>query len=797
MSVFNKKTALALMSSTALTAVVASTPATAQEGPAIEEILVTATRRAASVQDIPYNISAISGATIEKAGITDLGELSKVVPGLTFNDRGSRGQMFTSGMVIRGMNADRLARISAPLATISPVATYIGDTPIFVNLNMMDIERVEVLRGPQGTLYGSGALGGTIRFIQKAPELGEFSGKVSAGVSQFNGSDDQNYTTSIILNVPVSDRLALRFNARRVDNAGYIDQPNLLALDPDGVPLNADPSDFLNGGYVFDNEQADVNTNEVSSFRAAAYFEGSDRFNATLNYYHQENVSGGANTESYTFYGKGSKKNAHYINETYEGEVDLLSLEAEIDLGFATLSSSTSKSRADGAGTGDLTGLYENFAWFGSYYGEMPRNLTASESASSDERFTQELRLVSNTGGDIDWIIGGYYQSNDLDAVYEDKFKGLYQWNVACVADAGLTFTGFCGDPHNFGSAATTPGGIPLEEDLLYLSNFQSEFTDMAIFGEATFHVGETVDLTAGFRAFDQEYTMKGQSGNLFDSSIYALDPFFAYGENTQTFEEQDVLFKGNVAWHVNDDMMVYGTISEGFRRGGANSMPPTAPADQFTYDPDSVINFEAGIKGTLDNRFTYTVAAYQLDWSDIQINKNCWPNAGLCVTNAGDAVSRGLEAEVHAVFNEYFRVDAGYSYTDAKFENVTDPAVVEGKNLPGAPKNTFNATAWYEKDLSSDVGMTFMLNGSYRSDTSSQAVEIYDVEIPSYWMFNTSLAFAKDAWTIRAFINNIADEDGYMSAYSTDNLSGRWGERAYALRSNPRTVGVSITADF
>jgi iron complex outermembrane recepter protein len=796
MSIFSKSTAIALMSSTALTAVAALTPAVAQEGPAIEEIMVTATRRSASVLTIPYNISAVSGDVIDAAGITDLGELARIVPGLTFNDRGARGQMFTSGMIIRGMNADRLARISAPLGTVSPVATYVGDTPIFVNLNMMDIERVEVLRGPQGTLYGSGALGGTIRFIQKQPQFDDFNGQLSVGASQFSGSEDLNFNLSGIVNIPVSDRFALRFNARRVDNAGYIDQPNLYALDPEGVPLNSTPGDFLNGPGIKTGER-DTNTNEVSSFRAAAAIEPTDGISAVFNYYHQENKSGGANIEAYTFYGQGSKKNAHYIKETYDGKVDMASLEVEVELGFATLSSSTSWSRAEGLGVGDVTGLYENFAWFGSYYGEMPRNLTESTSASLDERVTQELRLVSPVGEQFDWILGAYYQSNDLDTRYEDRFKGLNDWNTACIADAGATFTGFCGDPHLFGSFATTPGGFPIDKDLLYLSNFQSEFEDMAIFGEMTWHVLDDLDLTGGFRAFKQTFDVKGQGGTLFDSSIYLIDPFFGYGENKQSSEEKDVLFKVNAAYNINDDTMIYATWSEGFRRGGANALPPTSPVEELSYAPDTVNNIEAGIKGTLDDRISYTISAYRLDWEDIQINKNCWPAGGLCVVNAGDAVSQGVELEFHVDFNENFRVDAGYAYTNASFETVTVAGIANDSRLPGAPEQSFNATGWYEAQLANDVDMTVMFNGSYRSETSSQAIAAYDVEIDGYWMFNTSVAFAKDDLSLRFFINNLADEDGYMSAYSTQNVNAHWGERGYALRSNPRTVGMSLTAKF
>jgi outer membrane receptor protein involved in Fe transport len=784
----------ALLGSTAFTSVAFG---------AVDEIVVTATRRAASVREIPYNISAVTGETLVKAGITGIGDLSRAVPGLNYNDRGSRGQMFSSGLVIRGMNADRLARISAPLASVSPVSTYIGETPIFVNLDMMDIERVEVLRGPQGTLYGSGSLGGTIRFIQNDASTDEYSASMNGGISSFSGSDDLNYEVGGIVNMPVNERFALRLNARHVNEAGFIDQPNLYVRDSEGEVVIAEGGDFLTGIGEKTSED-DVNTNEMTSLRAAAYFELSDTLRAKLNLYYQQNESGGANTESYSFYGKGSQKNAHYINETYDGDVKMASLEIEKDFGFATLTSSTSVSKAEGEGTGDLTGLYENFTFFSSYYGEFPRALVASESGSSDEAFTQEIRLVSNGEGPFDWVIGAFYQKREYEGRYEDTFEGLLDWHIACELDLGVApfYGSGCGPDQLFQDYTVTPTGVVLEREVLYQNSFQNEFKNMALYGELTYHFSDAWQATGGFRAFDQEFDVVGQSGYAGNHTHPAIwfnsaDPFAQIGENSNSSSESDVLFKFNTSYDINDDTMVYVTWSEGFRRGGANGLPPTSDPAALVYTPDMVTNTEVGIKGLLGDNIQYTLAVFSIDWEDIQVNRNCGANFGLCVVNAGEAKSEGLELEINAQLTDHFRLDAGYSYTDARIETVDTPGVLVGKQLPGAPKNSFNATAWYETTIHSDMDMTLMLNGSYRSDRTSQIVESLDVAIDDYWMWNASAALGKNAWTARLYVNNITDEEGYMSAYSTANTSGHWGERAYALRSKPRTIGVNVRYNF
>jgi outer membrane receptor protein involved in Fe transport len=216
----------------------------------MEEVIVTATRRSQSVQDIPFNISAVSGDYIAEAGLLDATELMREVPGVAVADGGGRA-------------AETNARNYLTAPTVS---VYIGDTPMYANFVLRDIERVEVLRGPQSTLYGSGSLGGTVRYIMNRPDPTGFEGKVYGEFSQTKGSEGYNWNADAMLNIPLSENSALRFSLGRVDDDGVIDYVNAYKLGSDGLPL-AEGGDILNGGPVYYNAE-DADTVEVNWARA-------------------------------------------------------------------------------------------------------------------------------------------------------------------------------------------------------------------------------------------------------------------------------------------------------------------------------------------------------------------------------------------------------------------------------------------------------------------------------------------------------------------------------------------------
>ena len=232
---FNK-TKIALAVALASSILPYTNQANADESATLEEIVVTATRREMNASDIPFNISAITGDEIEAANITDVQELMRAMPGITVADGGGRFAENNNVITIRGLNVDPSATDRRFLSDPT-VSTYVGDTPVFANFVLKDIKRVEAMRGPQGTLYGSGSLGGTVRFVMNEPSTEEFEARIDTSIGTTSSSPGQNFSADIMLNIPLSDELAFRFSSGIIDNDGVIDYANVYATDAEGIPL--------------------------------------------------------------------------------------------------------------------------------------------------------------------------------------------------------------------------------------------------------------------------------------------------------------------------------------------------------------------------------------------------------------------------------------------------------------------------------------------------------------------------------------------------------------------------------
>src|ERR1700733_731548 len=211
---------------------------------ALDEVVVTATRRAVLAEDLPISITAVSGATLDQAGIVDVAELAHSMAGVNVTDKGPFS-VNGSNLIIRGLNSEQTAgQLALATPVVPPVATYVDDTPLFFNLRLQDLDRVEVLRGPQGTLYGSGSLGGTIRYVQNAPDPSGFDSKAEVGVRDTQHTHAPNEEANGMLNLPLSSTFAVRLNAGWSYDAGFINQPNLYVLSG-GEPVSAEPGNVF------------------------------------------------------------------------------------------------------------------------------------------------------------------------------------------------------------------------------------------------------------------------------------------------------------------------------------------------------------------------------------------------------------------------------------------------------------------------------------------------------------------------------------------------------------------------
>ncbi len=818
-------------------------------GASLAEVVVTASRREVSAQDLPISITAVSGTDLEKSGIQDIAGLAHSMAGVNFTDKGPFDGVNGSTLIIRGLNSEGTAgQLALASPVVPPVATYVDDTPLFFNLRLQDLDHVEVLRGPQGTLYGSGSLGGTVRFVQNAPDPSAFDAKAEIGMSDTAHTHAPNEDVSGILNLPITDTLAVRMNAGWSYDAGFINQPNLYVLDSSGAPASAQPGNLFSPPEKYAKDG--TNAYDYRDFRISALWKPNEGFHAQLSYYYQGEtangfpyaaINGAAYNQPISAFtqapaaaggpysnpallsqlynsavpaGVDSLSNADNSLEGAHDEVNLVALMMQYDMGFATLTSDTSWAHHVNQSYSDLTALYTNFYFFQSLYGQNPRSFVQGRDAWIDTPWTQEIRLVSKPGGVVDWV-GGLFYKSETSAIQEHEFyPGYLNFYNGCAPVYGQsggngTTPSYCG----VGETAYTPGvntsidGIPIVKDQAYIGDFETKYTDLAAFGEVTGHLTDAWSVTGGTRIFRQTISQSQQTGLLFDAGPYfGSAPPVANASLSDSWRK--VLWKLNTAYQLNPTNLVYATWSQGFRRGGVNALPPSelggtyqTPAALTTLQPDTADNYEVGAKGTLLNRFRYSVAAYDIQWHNIQEGVQLTPLVLPASLNIGEAFSRGVEAELYAVITRHLGAQLDYTYDQTKLTalnplfvtpNVAVPPPPVGTALPGTPKTSVALGLEYGHVEFAGGELRYAINGHYQS----AVLPALSTTVPTtagYAMFDTRLSFSRAHWTESLYVDNLTNNLGIMS-YSDP---GVYGNRYQAIVSQPRTIGFTVGYSF
>src|SRR6202451_1803452 len=371
-------------------------------GGALDEVVVTATRRAVLAEDLPISITAVSGATLDQAGIQDVAELARSMAGVNVTDKGPFS-VNGSNLIIRGLNSEQTAgQLALATPGVPPVAPHVDETLFFFNLRLQDLDRVEVLRGPQGTLYGSGSLGGTIRYVQNAPDPSGFDAKAGVGGGATQHTHAPNAAVNRMLNLPVPSTLAVRMNAGWSYDAGFVNEPNLYVLNGAGEPVSAQPGNVFSPPEKY--AEDGVNSYVYKYARISALWKPNEEFHAQLSYFYQLATANGfpqvaTSSAAYNMPispatqfpcsvpcttpppvaqlynapvppGVDSLSSADNSLEGAHDAVDLLGLTMEYDLGFATLTSATSWAHHLNHSTDDLTTVYTNFFFYQSIYGQ-------------------------------------------------------------------------------------------------------------------------------------------------------------------------------------------------------------------------------------------------------------------------------------------------------------------------------------------------------------------------------------------------------------------------------------------
>jgi iron complex outermembrane recepter protein len=785
-------------------------PAVAAED--LEEIVVTATRRNESISDVPYNISAIGAVDIANSGVTDLEGLIHMVPGLVSPDLGTRAGSTNNSLIIRGLNASAVNAETQQIAAPT-VSTYVDETPLFANLKMTDIARVEVLRGPQGTLYGSGSVGGTVRIIHNEPDPTTTEFDVSTRASHTENAANPNEAVEFVGNLPISDTMAFRVSGGYERLAGFTDAISVASLGPNAQPILADPNDPRDSGLVF-TEHRGVDWSNTWYARTVLLWKPADGLKLTWTYQHQTDQSGGYSQARPGY----EYEQTLYMDQPGSLQTDLGAFDLSYDAGFATISSDSSYTSQSAFSQFDDTGLIESLAM---YYGNYPRTLSPILDNSADKAFTQEVRVLSKNSGPWDWVTGAYYSDRKQTLAQAEPILGFASWSQ--LPGTG-NFPGAVQPPDCTVQSATCPyptfgdiiqyykGGIRPSlnsyPDLNFTLDRHVTFRDFALFNETSYHFTDKWQATAGARVFWQRYDQD------LTQTLPMCGPFCSQSGNAQnglTADAQGASFRShilkvNTSYEIAAHTLIYATWSEGFRRGGANAIP-TGPCYYcentalLAYQPDKAYNTEIGIKGSWGRGSSYTFTLYNIEWKDPQIDAYTLVGGFEYVTNGNTARSRGVEGELTLPVSNSTKFELGYSYTDAiltsSFERgiVPDLVGISGERLPGVSKEQVTAALEYAVPINDSREFHARLDASYRSDFwTALPNSPTAVDLPGFALINARAGFGfGSAWRVDAFVNNLTNQE---AATAVTTNPGPIHDRAEYV-GRPRTVGLALNYSF
>jgi outer membrane receptor protein involved in Fe transport len=744
----------------------------------LQEVIVTANRRNQAIEDVPYNISVIGASQLSNTGVTDIASLTYQVPGLSTYDLGARTAGATTPN-IRGMNVTAAPTIGQVFRTSeqSPVGVYIGNSPIDGYLQLQDVQRVEVLRGPQGTLYGAGALGGALRIIPHAPEFGSLTGSLELGGGTVAHSSDLSYTASGMLNVPIGETLAFRASGGYVYAPGFIDVYGILKRSDSsvfGTPILANPADPVMSPGIYTGKD-DWNHQGTFTGRASLAWRPADRFNAELGYLYSHVTGDGGPAANpvfpggpypidprVTFPSGGDYKFFTAVDQPFSRRTDLTSLDLSYDAGFATISGTSSYYTTDGSTMVDATYANAAFAFVIGYYAGTPTNpryVSPELFTDNAHTFTQEVRLVSTTGPDkkFDYVVGIFYehQQRDADWILANPGSREYSEGLGCTA------------PYYFG--ATFPNCLVNAgpNDTSFHQTDAQTFRDISEFGELTWHYSGSGQATVGIRHFQQDYT---------DTQSYAA---YGYGivlpPETRTSNTSRNTGKASISYKYARGQNIYALWSQGFRRGGSNAIPLGGPVGEqspslLTYSPDSANNYELGLKGVFSSGLSYTFDVFDIEWDNPQV-AGTTPIGNLAVWNAKKARSRGVEGDLSTpLFVPGLAITLSATYVNATltedysipadvFGNITGKA---GQQLPGSAKTSAAGTINYGFAVAPRWQLNLSLNGTYRSAMFLSTFPVLGQPSPlqtsGMFIGNASASIAHEAWQLGLYITNLAD---------------------------------------
>ena len=724
----------------------ASPSITAQEDRKIEEVIVTAQKKSENLQDVPISVNTLSNEDLNNLNIKDFSDYVLQLPSVSaIQRRPGMGQIFMRGISDGGNSNQSLQGPAVAIYLDESPVTMIGDN---LDVHVYDIERIESLSGPQGTLYGAASQAGNLRIITNKPSS-DFDTGFNVSLDTTSGGGLSNMVESFI-NIPLSDNAAIRIVGYNDKDAGYIDSVS------DSITFPLSGITRGNDDYV----ENDFNDSVKSGYRAAL------RINLDDNWVLDGSIMG-QNLESDGVWDHdpdrlGSYKVGRFFEDSQEDDWTRFSATITGDLGFADLTFTTSSLDRDFEVLSDyshysIDGYVEGYyTCYTSYFGPCVDPSIQFENDTSQTFDTHEIRLSSNSDNRLSWILGAFYTEN------ETKYNS--QWHIPPIHPDAK---------------------VPTSKDLYYQTEQVRKDSEDAIFGELYYQLNDKTNITIGHRRFDNETKLNGFVGTVWWPS--SLIGSSTRPDNVNSvFKGKDSITKLNIAYDVSDDTMIYLTKSEGYRPGGANRTQQLGS----TYDADFLKNTEFGFKSIFSNgKARLNGALYQMNWDDIQLG---WFDSSISllglVDNIGKAESRGYELDLRYLLTDNLSFNIAASKNDAKLkaDYVLRGSVRarNGQDLPFTPDLKYNFNVNYE----SNEGNIMQLNYAYVDSMWNDLFYADREKQDSYAIANFFyIKPINDNSSIQIYIDNIFDEKAELYINSEDI------QRLITV-NRPRSIGIKYS---
>lgn len=744
---------------------------------AIEEIVVTAQKREQSVQDVPISVAVYDSGLMEDLNARDFSDFADIVPGMTFASTG----VGNSNYFIRG-----IGQVGQGLSPTTGV--YLDETPLQTHTLrgssqpdpiLFDVARTEVLRGPQGVLFGSSAMGGTIRIITNQPDASQFEAMLDVGVSTIKDGD-QSWDVKGMVNVPlVTDTLALRVVGTRGFDGGWID---------DLKPVTNDVFENINNPAAI---IEDINSVEYEMVRAALSYTPDETLTITPSILYQKQDQNVDRMFADLTFGIESRLRARWHDTFANEEFQIGNLVIEKDLdAFGGLSILSSSSWFDH----EYDIQFDNSAFRDSQVqglvGPSPNGefyWTGSNGTSTTDQFTQEIRAVSTSDSRWQYVVGAYFNTIEQ---HQRRFGPALNL---------------------FGAVAPLPFGAG-DPPLLGDSFFGFDEDEFALFGELSYTFADYWTLSVGGRYFDYDQTDTQSSYGV--GGRPGGDLLFEFSEKNK---EDGFTPRVVLSYQPNNNINLYGSFANGFRTGGVNAPITNSPCtDQELADAgipklpppftsDETDTFEIGAKTNwLDGRVTVNVALYSIDWDDFQqtVEITCGPQEQFVeafTANAGAIESDGAELEFAIQFSDDFVVSGGASYTDAIYvEGFTTLGLPAGSSLLDVPERTWNIRGEYSFPFSQYWDGHAMIAANFVDETITGFGEGAPEPRPEYTVVDFMSTLTREALSVSFFVDNILDETQvYGQEFAQSPVSTTATSFFAAHLGQPRTVGVRIRKRF